>query len=100
MNITIDELRSWCPECATTLSIVAPGWAVCAKCGWEQLRRGQSLVADAEIAKRTTDEVRECFAEDTLSDLKIPYKKGKGGGRSGRFRGCKKKWWRPWYVRD
>ncbi|NPV80727.1 MAG: hypothetical protein HPY52_10705 [Firmicutes bacterium] len=99
MNITVDELRSWCPECAATLDVIVPGWVRCPRCGWEEFKRGLSRRADRAIEQRESIEARECYEDDT-SPLKIPYKRG-GSRKSGRYRGRNKKsWWKPWYMRS
>lgn len=97
MNITTDELRSWCPECAATLDIIAPGWVKCPECGWEQFKRGQSSCADSRINYLEAVEIRECYKED--SDLRIPYRKGRGGSKSRRKRKDRKKTLEPWYTK-
>lgn len=96
MNVTTDELSTWCLECGTTLDAIAPGWVRCPRCGWEEFKAGVSKVADLELQQRHRDEARECYEEEVV---KIPLTKRRSGGRSGRRYKEEKKWWQPWYVR-
>ena len=86
-----------CPFCGSKVEKIAEGWLTCtsAECDWEQLIKGKSTIADAEI----TRQIIEVHYDDLRQKREDMRARG-GGSRtaSKRARRRKKRLSNPFYL--